>query len=371
MKDEGKISAAQLRILMVTTILGTTVLFMPSLVATAARQDGWLSMIVGVAAGYLEAVVVLALGKRFPNQSMVQYSEVILGKFLGKILGLAMILYLIQFNLIIVREFGELLVLAIMPATPITVFIVVILLLAVYASTGGLEVIARTNEVFFLPTIVVILLLFNLAAKDFDLGNLLPVLENGPVPVLKGALPSFAFFGEIGLVGFLYPKINNPGQIPKATYQALAITGGIMVMDMVAVLAVFNPESASRIILPTLVMAKNIRIAQFIEHMEALMVFIWISSVFIKITIFLYAAALATNQWLGLKRQRLLNWPLAAILAPLAIYFFPNSLALAKFIQKASFPYLYAGEIGIPLLLLIVAAIRGKREVTGHDKTQK
>ncbi len=371
MKDKGKISPAQLRILMVIAILGTIVLFLPTLVAAAAKQDGWLSIIAGVAGGYAGAVVVLALGKRFPNQSIIEYSEVILGKFLGKTVSLILILYLILLNLIIIREFGEFLVLAIMPSTPITVFIVVILLLAVYASAGGLEVIARTNEIFFTPTIAVILLIFALAVKDFDPGNFLPVLENGPVPVLKGAMPSLAFFGEIFLITFLYPKVNNPGQIPKVTYQALAIVGGIMVLDMIAVLAVFNPEKAARLVLPSLTIAKNIRVAQFIEHLEALVVFIWISGVFIKITIFLYVTALATNQWLGLNRQRLLNWPLAAILAPLAVYFFPNSLALAKFIEKASFPYLYSFEIGIPLLLLIVAAMRGKREVTGHEKDPK
>lgn len=370
MKDEGKISPAQLRALMIITILGTTLLFMPSLVVAAAKQDGWLSMIVGVTGGYLEAAVVLALAKRFPNQSMVEYSEAILGKFLGKIMGLAIILYLIGFDLIIVREFGELLVLAIMPATPITVFIVVILLLAVYASTGGLEVIARENTVFFGPIMAITLSLFILAARDYDFGNLLPVMENGPMPVLKGALPTIAFFGEIGLVGFLYPKIKNPEQIPKATYQALAVAGGVMLLDTIAVLAIFNPENAARLVLPTLDIAKNIRIAQFIEHMEALVAFIWISAVFIKITIFLYVAALATNQWLGLDRQRLLNWPLAGILAPLAIFLFPSSLALAKFIEKAGFPILYAGELGIPLLLLIVAAIRGKKEATSHEKAQ-
>ncbi len=370
MKDEGKISAAQLRILMVTTVLSTIVLFLPSLVAAEARQDGWLSIIVGVAGGYIVAAVALALGKRFPNQSIIEYSEVILGKFIGKIVNLTMILFLIQTTSSIVREFGEFLVLAAMPSTPITVFIVVILLLAVYASTGGLEVIARINEVFFPATIVVISSIFILAAKDFEPGNLLPVLENGPVPVLQGASPTLLFFGEIFLVAFLYPKINNPEQILKVTYQALAIAGGMMVMDMAVVLSLFVPERVSRLVIP-LEMVKNIRIAQFIEHVEVLAVFIWISGVFIKITVFLYVTALATNQWLGLNRQRLLNWPLAAILAPLAIYSYPGILALARFTYKISPPYFLVFELGIPLLLLIVAAIRGKKGGTGDDTPQK
>ena len=55
----------------------------------------------------ITSYIVIKLGLRFPNQTFVDYSQLIVGKFFGKIITLIYILFFIHITATIMREFGE------------------------------------------------------------------------------------------------------------------------------------------------------------------------------------------------------------------------------------------------------------------------
>jgi spore germination protein KB len=92
---------------------------------------------------------------------------------------------------------------------------------------------------------------------------------------------------------------------------------------------------------------------------------VWVLGNFMKISVFYYAAALGTAQWLKLSDYRPIVMPLGFITMLLSFWDLPNFTDLAHFISKTIPFYLTSVETLIPLLLLIVALLRTNKK--GHS----
>lgn len=80
-------------------------------------QDAWMATAI---ATFIAALItyypLVDLGKKYKGKSIIQYSENILGKYLGKALGIFLIYYFIQFHAWTLREFAEVIV-VLLPTT--------------------------------------------------------------------------------------------------------------------------------------------------------------------------------------------------------------------------------------------------------------
>jgi len=112
---------------------------------------------------------------------------------------------------------------------------------------------------------------------------------------------------------------------------------------------------------PTLNGARVISIANFLERLEAVIIGVWITGGFVKVSVFYWAAVLGSAQVLDLKDYRLLVLPIGAVLVAMSILLHPSILDLLDFLDRVWPPYsLSTFEVGIPLLLLVTALVRGK-----------
>lgn len=84
MQENGKIESRQFMILVTLFSVGSFLL-LPKFIVEEAKQDAWISVIVLVGLGLLLAWLYKTLGGLFPNMTLVEYSEKILGRWIGKI----------------------------------------------------------------------------------------------------------------------------------------------------------------------------------------------------------------------------------------------------------------------------------------------
>ena len=95
--EKGKISALQMAILLYPTIVATALLGVPGITAKYAGNDLWLSPILASLIGYVTVYIAYQLHKLYPNQTVIQFSEQIIGRFAGKILGFLYLFFYIFF----------------------------------------------------------------------------------------------------------------------------------------------------------------------------------------------------------------------------------------------------------------------------------
>ncbi len=359
--EAGKIDSKQAIFLLINVVLSTAVLFVPALTAHHGKQDAWISSILAVLGGLVIIKLIVALGLRFPEMNLFQYSEVIMGRLLGKAVTL---LYLWWFLIIcagVLREFGSFLVAVFMPDTPIIVFIIVLTIIVAYTIYSGLEVFSRVNQHFIPMILFSLIVLLILATPEMKFTRLLPLLETSTVDIVKGAISPLAWFGELAVFLVFIPYLNKPQEAPRIAYTAIFISGIFFLFIVLGILAIFGPALTARWIFPTLNGARMIHLANFLERPEAVIMVIWVTGVFIKVCLFYYALVLGSAHLLGLKDFRPMVLPIGVVIISCSILFFRSIIDLAHFLGQVWPPFsLSIYSLALPLILLVVSLVRGK-----------
>jgi spore germination protein KB len=361
MLERGKISALQMAFMMNPTILATGLLLVPAITAKTAKQDLWLSPIWASFVGFIIVFIAYRLHKLYPNETIFEYSEQILGKIPGKILGVVFVFFYFHITGIIVREYGEFVSVTFLHHTPMVVVFAVMVLVSSMAVYGGLEVIGRCSEMIVPVLLVLYLSIFIMLFKDLDTKNFFPMLENGLGPSFKGSVVLQSWFSEFILVSFFFPYLTNRDKGMKWGMISVLSVMVYMVLTNIMSLLLFGKLTAS-LTYPVMVAARYISIADFLGHLEVIVMAIWVAGTFVKITVFYYALVLGTAQLLKLSDFRPIILPVGFLLILLGVWSAPNLQELSHFLSTSAAFYFLSIQVGIPVMLLIIAWIKKKRK---------
>src|SRR5690606_32953065 len=123
MKHSDSLSSVQFVVIIISTLLGITLLSFPRFIVDKVGIAAPLSGLVGILFGSVAFFGLIYLGRRFPEQTFVGYSKTILGMvfvyfFVVPFLIFALILFSLE-----TRQFAEVLVGGLLPTTPIQISI--------------------------------------------------------------------------------------------------------------------------------------------------------------------------------------------------------------------------------------------------------
>ncbi|WP_018130339.1 GerAB/ArcD/ProY family transporter [Effusibacillus pohliae] len=359
MIEKGRISAFQMAIMMYPTILATAVITLPTITAKYAKQDMWLSPVWASFVGLFTVYITGRLDKLYPQETIIQYSGHILGRIPGKILGFIYLLFYLHNTGIIAREFGDFVFSTFLTLTPIIVIIGSMALVFAFAVRGGIEVLARSAQIFVPINTVLIIVIFILLIPDLKTKNILPVMEEGILPSIKGAIAPQGWFSEYFLISFLMPfLVDREKGIKWGMISVLAVTL-TMILVNIMVLLLFG-ESTANLTYPVTAAARYISIAGFFEHLEVIVMAIWVTGTFVKMSVFYYALVLGTAQWLNLSDYRPIVLPLGFLVVLISTWSASNMAEMGHFLEKSDPFYLTTAQTVIPLLLLLIAVVRNK-----------
>ncbi|WP_115993586.1 GerAB/ArcD/ProY family transporter [Cohnella lupini] len=358
--EEEKITGSQLGLLLFTFIVSTIILTIPGLMEMFAKQDAWLSVFPSITTGLLSIWVMTALAKRYPGMTIMQYSEKIIGKWLGKCLGFYYVYFWFMSISVMAKQHTFFIHTLLLPKSPSIVGSLTVLVLSGIAVYLGIEVIGRSTE-FLTPMKMVLLLpLFFLTLRDLDPGQLKPVLAEGILPVLQGAIvPAGAFMNQMFILGWLLPYLNFPKKARKVSLLALL---GISIFIFIVVLftiMVLGPLTG-KLNYSYLSVMQYIGVEGSFERLEAIAVSIWVLGSFEKIAVSLFILCLSISQLFGIRNYRDIISPVTLLAIIGSVWVFKNSSDLLAYL---TFIYPSAGLITqslIPLSLLLIDAIKRK-----------
>lgn len=361
MLDKGRISSVQLLFLLLIADLATSFLYVPAITAKAAGPDAWISLILVVTVFALAvAAVCTSLAKRFPFQVFTEYLPEVIGRIPGKLLGVCYIGFFVHITSVMVVEGAQFVKTNFLTETPLLVLELVLAGVAVYGVYQGIEAIARHNEIVFPIFVLSISILILLVIKDINMNNYLPVMENGFVPVFKGAMTPGTWRGEVFIILMLFPYLNQKEEAFKATV-GMAFLAGIIVTAVVATaIGVFGDLYTARLTYPGNTLARYISVAGILERMELVIVIIWVAGVIVKLAIFYHTCSMAAATTLGLQNYRIMAIPVAVATIVAGNYFYGTYIQVVEFLSRVWPIYGCIIELILPGLVLLIAVIRKK-----------
>lgn len=357
MLEKEKINSKQFTFLLFITIISTSIIFAPTKVYSFAKQDSWLAVIFAGLTGLVFTYLVCKLGIMYRDKTIIEYSQIILGKTLGKVVGLSIFLAFLYINTAVLREFAELLVGVFYPHTPKVFFIVAIILVSSYALYQGLENVARVNEIVFPIFVILIFFIFSFSISEMNFQLLTPILANGLFPALKGAYSQSLWYAEIVFLSFFIPSLNIPTRALGAGILGVIFIVAFTLMIMIGITAVFG-DTTLNLTFPVLSLGKYINIADFLEHLDSFILVFWVAGVFVKITVFQYCAVISLSQLLKLSDHKPLILPIGALQTVFAIILWGNTAHLTYHIHTYINNIYTIGILSILILLIVVAQIK-------------
>ncbi|KHF36100.1 Spore germination protein YndE [Paenibacillus sp. P1XP2] len=193
---KGQITNSQAAVILVNYILAAGILTLPrTSVEKVKTPDVWITVILGGIIAMIIGLIIVKLNQRYPEKTFYQYSQEIVGKWIGGFLSLLIIGYFFTLSAYEVRTMAEVTGLFLLEGTPTWAIILPFIWIGLYLITGGINAIARLFEIIFPITIIIFLLVAFLSLGIFEIDNLRPVLGLGVVPTLKGIkTTTLAFF---------------------------------------------------------------------------------------------------------------------------------------------------------------------------------
>lgn len=355
--DKGQISITQLAYLVFPSILATAILSVPGITMHYAGHDMWLSPILGSLSGFAAIGISLGLNRLYPGKTIMQSSLLIAGRLPGKLIGLAFLLYLPHLNGLIILEYGEFIVNNALPQTPLLVIISTMVIVCAINVRLGIEVVSRTAQVFVTLLVVMLCLIFVLLTGELEPAHLLPFMENGFVPVIKGAVAPAAWFSEYIVLAFLLPYVNSRKRLARTLITTLVVTTLAMTVTNLFCLLLMGDLTDS-FAFPVMIAARYITIADFLQHIEALIIAIWIFGIFVKISVFLYIFATAAAEWFGLDDYRPLVLPLSFLSIVFSYWVVTGEAGVAALVSASANIYTMLFLVGLPAVIYGLAVLK-------------
>lgn len=356
-----KINTRQLIVLIVFFVMGTIVVSGPSEITEAAKQDSWISSLLGTGVGFMLVWIYYALSKRYPNMTMVDICEQALGKWPGKFIAILYTIVIFQFSAGMCYHNAVFTTTTILPDTPMPVIVLITLCVIIYMIRIGIEPIARAGEIFF-PLVILLLLIFIAGiSPQMKIENMQPFFESSFKDLLSGGF-RYARSNLLPLVSIwmiLPVHVNHQKKGYAGMLIGILLSGIIMLSITVTSISVLGVNLTVLYQFPTYILAKKISIGHFFERVEIILATIWIITIVFKIYLLYYAANRAFSRIFGLPNSRFLVIPISMIFFVVILVEHTSPQFVRNFITFAWQPTIIIFAILLPLSLLIFSWIRG------------
>lgn len=360
MKETRDITATQAAAVLVGTIIGVGVLPLPLFTVQAADTGAPLVTLLASVLALVGLLFVTALGMRFPDQSIIQYSEQLIGKWPARIISACVIVFFALLTSLTAREFGEVVVTSVLKQTPVEVTVIVMLMLAAISARNNMTTFAYIH-LFYVPLLLVpVLMIVALSLKNAEPLNLQPIWGNQPTGMLQGILTVAALFQGSFVMTIVIPAMRKPAKALAVSFYSILIAGGLYVVIVIAVVAVFGAQETKKLLWPTLELAKATSLpANVLERLDGAFLAVWVTAVFTTLLTSYFLTSMSLKQLLRLKEPRVFTFFLLPFVFVLAMV--PANIA------KMYEAVVRVGQIGLgltmvyPGLLLLVSLLRRKR----------
>lgn len=273
-------------LLMLSAGLTNHVMIIP-VVLEYSRRDAWITVIAG-AVLFIPWVLLAFLNmQKIGNRSITQAVEESSGKAARVLINLMISLYLFAFCFYTFKEVIDWTKSTYLLQTPVIVTAICLMLLCVMTAISGMTSIGTIAGIL-LP-IVVILGIFvataNIRYKDYSF--LFPVLEHGVWPVFRGLPALFGGFTQYILAVFIIPHTNGKVKMSVALFFHVALVV-LTLGPTIAGIAEFGPEEMRLQRYPAYDQWRLVRLGKFIEHVDFLSIYQWLSGAYMSISLCLY-----------------------------------------------------------------------------------
>ncbi|ADU30309.1 GerAB/ArcD/ProY family transporter [Evansella cellulosilytica] len=287
------------------------------------------------------------------------------GEKLIVVLFLIFIVHVVMRDLRVLSGFVET---TLLPSTPLFAVTLLIIVCCTYIAWAGMEVVARFTELHFIIFIGIILFVPISLAGEIKLENFEPVLGMEIIPsLLSSSFIAISWFGESIVLLLIINMIAAPVKRIKWSF-ILGTTIGIALFSILLFtqIGVLGAEILRYSAYPTYTLVQQIRITEFLDRLDLVLVTLYFPTMFSKISLFIYGSYRCIELLLG-ETKKAVMIPIVLTIAICSMEIFSNKAVKLDF-QIYSWPMLgliLQLSIAIGVVFIIKAENKKNKDKNG------
>lgn len=349
------------QILLITITSVTAAVFQPifSDFLLWSGNAAWVPIIGAIVFAVVVFWMILALATRFPRQSLMEYLPEVWGPILGYPMGILFLLSFLLKGTFALRNVSEFFITAVLPETPISAVMFILLVLIAAGILAQLEGIVRFNELALPIIILGAVLVFIGTIPTLSAWNLLPLWNRGFGGMLHTFQIAASYLTSVTFILLVYPLIIDKDNLRREGIKTLTLAGLALLLIYLNIVLYMSSSLGQVFTWPYLTLTENIRLG--LERGEALFMIVWLLAAFTKISLFIYLFALGIVQAVPKLKLWWVGLAVLPVIAYLAIT--PDNLPSARVQHSQVQQLALYVQTGVPLLTLLLSVLRKKRSV--------
>lgn len=356
--DKNKLlTSSELMFTLIGCIIGAGILSLPNSVVADAKQDGWISTIIGGVYPLYLIFVGSIIIKTYPDKTVMDVCKLHLGNIFGNFLNF---LLMAQFLLYVVGVIGTansvLRVYSTWFMTPFKITIVLVGLI-IYASSKGLKVISKINVIMFF--IIVLLSISSIMALKYgSILNVEPIFGNPLDKIAKSSIESAFAYGNMEMLFVIYPFVRNKKNIIPIALGATGIIMFIYTWTVFNTIYYLGPDIVPKCLWPFFFVSESVKIPA-ITSFRFIYMALWTLLIFKTATSQYYSStAIFNNMFKKINRKNVsLLLAIPILILPLL---FRNEVARRQFFSQVM-PWVTLYNLSYITLLSVLTFIKKKR----------
>lgn len=288
MKNDS-ISMLQVTLLTMTVIgLKNHVTIIPPLLLHAGRS-GWVSTLLSSFILMFWVLLLVYIHNKTNKAEIKKWLQERIGKVWSKVFNFTIAIFLILLAAFTMKEVLQWINATFLIETPVYYLLLIYTILCMVLASSNINTIVITN--FFVLIGVVVFGFFvaitNIQVKDYNL--LRPFFEDGFQPVLKSIVFPASGMIELAMLLFLQHQIKD--RIRFFHYVIIIVILTVLTLGpLIGAIAEFGPDEAIKLRYPAYEEWGLVSIGRFIEHLDFLSIYQWLTGAFIRVGFILYIA---------------------------------------------------------------------------------
>lgn len=361
----NQISGRQVFRMLTYDLIGFGALMIPTVLAKVAGRDGIFSIALGIAGGYL-FVKLLSVVLKDMQGDYSSYIKKSFGNIAGGVVLLGYIAYFLLLAGYIAYLLSNLVLTNLLEDESFFLVLTLILLLAYYGTSGGIEGRARVFELLFWILLVPLFLMLVFAVGEMNLDYWTPIITSEAKGIVAGGYYVFLCFSFVFLVLFLHEYLNDAGKIAGACKNALVLAGVLVGVLYMILLGMFGAEALATMDFPAVTLMSRVQITGgFLKRTDAFMFGIWFFTLYALLNSAVYYSGKVSADFFEIEAKKVRLVFLAVALA--GVFALAYSFYYSGFMREWYEKFLW--YVGTPFVVLIPLLLFCKQKI--FDENEK
>ncbi|MBQ3559535.1 MAG: GerAB/ArcD/ProY family transporter [Agathobacter sp.] len=351
--NNGKISSRQTLRLYVFDLMGIATLLLPPYLAKLCGASGIYAIALGTGAGLIYLLYLGWIMKKM-GTDMVSFLREGVNVWLGKLVFVLIMLHSILTAGFCAYVFTNLMQYSLVRDSSYAVILLIIVAVAAYAVSGGIESRARVYEVMFWFILIPYVAMMLASVRDFEWVYVESVLQLDSTNLGKGTYLVFLLLTPLFFSLFLIgEKEKNYGRnIVKTISVSVLFSGVILLGSYVLLLGNFGAKSLASLRFPVVTLMSTIQFeGNFLKRMDALMLAVWFFTLFALLNLHLHYGVRMLTELSPKKKKRLQWWQL--LLPTVGVFWVAYAIYLDRRFLNLFLEYYSYGAV--PFMVVVPA----------------